>query len=94
MQIFLNERGHAFKRVMPLTMRNLAITQQCDKERYRLIGGGGLDSPKASFMLGAYVMLEQQTDSTLDAPARSHILRVVEIKKSGVEGSDVAQADE
>ena len=35
LQIFLNERGQAFKRVMPLAMRNLAIAQQRDKERYR-----------------------------------------------------------
>ena len=97
LQIFLNERGQAFKRVMPLAMRNLAIAQQRDKERYRLVRGGGWDRPKATFMPGDYVMLKQQTDSTLDAPARPHILRVVEIKQSGVallEGSDAARIEE
>ena len=42
-------------------------------------------------------MLKQQTDSTLDAPARPHVLRVVEIKKSGVallEGSDADRIEE
>ena len=33
-QVFLNNRGQAFKRVMPLAMRNLAIAQQRQKERY------------------------------------------------------------
>ena len=84
LQIFLNERGQAFKRVMPLAMRNLAIAQQRDKERYRLVRGGGWDRPKATFMPGVYVLLKPPTSSTLDDPARPHILRVVETKKSGV----------
>ena len=48
-------------------------------------------------MPGDYVMLKQQTDSTLDALARPHIRRVVEIKQSGVallEGSDAARVEE
>ena len=97
LQIFLNERGQAFKRVMPLAMRNLAIAQQRDKERYRLVRGGGWDRPKASFMPGDYVLLKQQTVNTLDAPTRSHVLRVVEIKPTGVallEGSDAARVEE
>ena len=97
LQIFLDQRGQAFKRVMPLAMRNLAIAQQRDKERYRLVRGGGWDRPKASFNPGDYVMLKQKTDNTLDAPARPHVLRVVEIKASGVallEGSDAARIEE
>ena len=49
---FLSERGEAFKRVMPLAMRNLAIAQQRDKERYRLVRGGSWDKPKATFEPG------------------------------------------
>ena len=97
LQIFLDQRGQAFKRVMPLAMRNLAIAQQRDKERYRLVRGGGWDRPKASFNPGDYVMLKQKTDNTLGAPARPHVLRVVEIKASGVallEGSDAARIEE
>ena len=52
LQIFLNERGQAFKRVMPLAMRNLAIAQQRDKERYRLVRGGGVGSPQSLFHAG------------------------------------------
>ena len=40
MQIFLSTRGQTFKRVMPLAMRNLAIAQQRQKERYSLVRGG------------------------------------------------------
>ena len=40
LRVFLNERGQAFKRVMPLAMRNLAIAQQRDIERYKLVRGG------------------------------------------------------
>ena len=57
LSVFLNERGEAFKRVMPLAMRNLAIAQQRDKERYRLVRGGGWDRPKATFQPGDYVMI-------------------------------------
>ena len=78
-------------------MRNLAIAQQRDKERYRLVRGGGWDRPKASFKAGDYVLLKQKRKNTLDVPARPHILRVVEVKSSGVavsEGSDAARIEE
>ena len=52
MRVFLNERGQTYKRVMPLAMRNLAIAQQRDKERYRHVRGQGWDRPKASFTPG------------------------------------------
>ena len=42
-------------------------------------------------------MLKQETDNTLDAPARPHVLRVVEIKASEVallEISDATQIEE
>ena len=50
-----------------------------------------------SFNPDDYVMLKQQTDNNLDAPARPHVLRVVEIKASGVavlEGVDAARIEE
>ena len=94
---FLNTRGEAFKRVMPLAMRNLAIAQQRDKERYRLVRGGGWDRPKAAFQPGDYVMIRQVTKNTLQAPTRPHMLRIVEMKESGVvvlmEGRDAARCE-
>ena len=41
LQLFLSERGHLFKRVMPLAFRNLEIAQQRYIERYKLVRGGG-----------------------------------------------------
>ena len=49
LQVFLDVRGQAFERVMPLAMRNLTIIEQRDKERYKLVRGGGWDRPKATF---------------------------------------------
>ena len=49
LQVFLNERGQLYRKVMPLAIRNLAIAQQRDKERYRLVKGGGWDRPKLTF---------------------------------------------
>ena len=55
LRVFLNEKGQTFKRVMPLAMRNPAIAQQRDVERYRHVRGHGWDRPKASFSPGDYV---------------------------------------
>ena len=94
MQLFLSERGQMFRRVMPLAFRNLAIAQQQDIKRYRLVGGRGWDRPKANFQPGDYILLRQKKKDCLQRPARPHILRVVELRPSGVvvlEGSDVAR---
>ena len=80
--------------MMPLAMRNLAIAQQRDMERYRLVRGGGWDKPKASFAQGDYVMIRQRMKNTLTALVKPHVLRVVEVKPSSVvlmEGSDAAR---
>ena len=56
--------------------------------------GGGWDRPKASFQSGDYVLLQQKKKDCLQPPARPHILRVVELRPSGVvalEGSDAAR---
>ena len=78
-------------------MRNLAIGQQRDEERYTLVRASGWDRPKASFKPGDYVLVKQKSKHTLDVPARPHILRVVEVKDSGVailQGSDAARIKE
>ena len=88
----LAKRGALLKEVMPLAMRNLAIAQQRDQERYRHVRGGKYDKHKASSKVGDFVMVKQKGTS-LDPPVRSHILQVVELKDSGVailQGSDGA----
>ena len=60
---------------MPLAMRNLAIAQPRQKERYSLIRGGEWAKPKASFAMGDYVMVKRETKNTLQAPAYPHVPR-------------------
>ena len=82
---------------MPLAMRNFAIAQQRDIERYKRVRGGGWDRPKAKFEPGDYVMLKQAKHTALEPIARPHVLRVVEIRPSGavvMEGSDAARREE
>ena len=79
---------------MPLAMRNLAIAQQRDKERYNLVRGGSWAKPKASFEPGDYVLVKRVKPNTLEAPAYPHVLRIVELRPSGIvvlEGSDGAR---
>ena len=92
-QLELKNRGAALREVMPLAMRNMAIAQQRDKERYRLVRGGKYDRPKAKFAVGDFVMVKQKKDHTLQPSVRPHILRIVELRGSGVvilQGSDAA----
>ena len=94
MKVFLSQRGQTYRRVMPLAMRNLAIAQQRQKERYSLVRSGEWARPKASFAPGDYVMVKRETKNTLEAPSYPHVLRIVELRKSGVvilEGSDAAR---
>ena len=63
-------------------------------ERYRHVRGQGWDRPKASFSLGDYVLLKQETAHSLEPPAYPHVLRIVEIRPTGIailEGSDAAR---
>ena len=94
---FLDRRGQIFKQVMPLAMRNIAIAQQRDIERYRRVRGGGWDRPKAKFAPADYVLLRQAKNTALEPIARPHVLRIVEIRPSGavvLEGSDAATREE
>ena len=94
LRAFLDCRGQAFKMVMPLAMRNIAIAQQRDIERYRRVRGGGWDRPKAFFAPGDDVMIRQMKGMTL---ARPHVLRIVEIRPNGaviMEQSDAARREE
>ena len=57
---------------MLLAMRNIAIAQQRDIERYRRVRGGGWDRPKAEFAPGDYVMIRHVKDLTLEPRVRPH----------------------
>lgn len=55
----LAHRGAILREVMPMAMRNLAIAQQRDQNRFRNVRGGGWAKPKATFVVGDFVMLQQ-----------------------------------
>ena len=84
MKVFLDRRGQIFQEVLPLAFRNLEIAQQRDVERYKLVRGGGWDRPKAKFKVGDFVMLKRPTTSSLVVNTRPHILRIVELRDSGI----------
>lgn len=67
---------------MPLAMKNLAIAQQRDKERFRHVGGGGYERPNALYVVGGFVMLKQAKDHTLQPSVSPHVLRIVELRGS------------
>ena len=80
----LEKRTADLKEVMPLAMRNMAISQQRDEERFRHVRGGKWDRPKVKFVVGEYVMLRQKKAHTLMPSVRPHILRIVELRAAGV----------
>ena len=91
LKLHLAYRGAILRDVMPSAMRNMAIAQQRDEEHFRLVRGGGYDRPKATFAVGDFVLLKQKKRNSLDPLVRPHVLRVVELRKSGVaifQGSD------
>ena len=84
LRLELKNRAEELKTVMPIAMRNMAISQQRDMERFRHVRGGKYDRPKAKFVVGEFVMLRQKKNHTLQPGVRPHILQVKELRKSGV----------
>ena len=65
-------------------MRNLVIAQERDKTRFRHVRSGNYDKSKAKFLLGQYVLVKQSKINTLQTSVHPHILRIMEIRDSGV----------
>ena len=84
LKLQLAYRGAILQDVIPLAMRNMAIAQHRDEDRFRRVRGGGYDRPKATFAVGDFVLLKHKKKNTLDPPVRPHVLRVIELRKSGV----------
>ena len=53
---------------MPLAMRNLAIAQQRDWERYLHVRGGGYSRPRAYIKVGDFLRLKQEVGNTPEVP--------------------------
>ena len=81
---FIVNRGKLFQEVMPLAMRNLAIAQQRDRHQYVGVHDHGWDRPKATFHVGQFVWVKRQTKGTLDTATHPQILRITEVRPSGV----------
>ena len=84
LELELVHRSAILKQVMPLAMRNQAIAQECDKNRFRHVRGSGYARPKVKFRLGEYVLVKQSKDNTLQPLVRPHILRIGKLMDSGV----------
>ena len=82
--LFLKKQRQIFGEVMPLAMRNLAIAENLDRQRYRRVRGSGWDRPKPSFKVGEYVLVGRQTKGSLDIVAHPGVLQVPEVWGLGV----------
>ncbi len=85
------QRAELFRRVMPATFENLAITQHRDTLRYAIIWGGGYRLSIHRFHVGDYVYLQQTAPTTLDVMTGRTILQVREVLVFGIlmlEGRD------
>ena len=71
-----------FKRVTPMALENLTISQHQDTLRYATIRGGGYCPRVRCYESGDYVYLQQTTPMTLDVIASRIILRVQAILQS------------
>ena len=84
LQLEMIKRGKVLKHVMPIAMRNLAIAQQRDKERFQHVRGGKYLKPFAKFKVGEYVLVQHNATHSLEPSVTPHILKIVEIRDTGV----------
>ena len=61
----LAHRGAILQQVMPLAMRNLAIAQQRDKDRFRHVRGGKYDRPQSQICARRVCPPKQSKENTL-----------------------------
>jgi hypothetical protein len=70
---------------MPEALQNLAIAQHRDQQRYAVVRCGSYQARLYRFQQGDFVYLrQQQQHGTLQPKARANILRVAQVKPSGV----------
>jgi hypothetical protein len=82
----LAQRQTLLRRLMPEALQNLAIAQHRDQQRYAVVRSGSYQPrPLYRFQQGDFVYLrQQQQHGTLQPKARANILRVAQVKPSGV----------
>lgn len=85
------ERAALFRRIMPMAMANLQIAQHRDSLRYAHSHSGSYRPKPRKFEIGDFVYLQRQVQDTLEPTTARLILRVKEVRPSGVlvlEGAD------
>eukprot|EP00775_Hariotina_reticulata_P009856 gene9856-biopygen11780 len=81
----LAQRQQLLRRLMPEALQNLAIAQHRDQQRYAVVRSGTYQPRLYRFQQGDFVYLKQQQQhGTLQPGARANILRIAQVKPSGV----------
>ena len=80
------ERGVLFQRIMPQALENLLISQHINTLRYAETRSGGYKPALRQFTVGEFVRLRDPSagQNTLNMQATKSVLRIVEIRDSGV----------
>ena len=79
------ERARALEQHAIIAGRNLAIAQHRDKLRYAMTHSGAYKPKLRRFAVGDFVYLRRgQQNNTLEVPAKQLVLRVVELRPSGI----------
>lgn len=78
------KRAAMLRRHMPLAFENLKVAQHRDRLTYARMRGGGFRPSLRVFKVGDFVYLKQKALTTLHISTRSVVLRVKEVRPSGV----------
>ena len=73
-------RAQAFKRELPMAMRNVAVAKARDRLRYAYTGVGFYRPKLKQNWVGDFVYVKRRATNTLDCSASQVILQVVRIK--------------
>ncbi len=80
----ITKRVFLFKRVMPMAMENLSITQHRDTLWYAHTQSGSYKLKVRQFDIGDFVYVQWQPNDTLDTSSGHTILRIKAIRPSSV----------
>ncbi len=78
------DRAILFKKVMPMVMENLSITQHWDTLQYAHTRSGSYKTKLKQFNVSDFVYFQWQPNDTLDTSSGHIILRIKAIKPLGV----------
>ena len=73
-------RAEAFKRELPMAMRNLAVAHARYRRRYAYTKGGSYRPKPKQYRVRDFVYVKRRATDTLDCSASQVMLRVIQIK--------------